>query len=318
MKRILTFLTISVLFVSFSMAQTLEENERELFKKHKVQERAKFDYKFSGDKVSDKGVKSSVSTYNTMGLVLTTISYNPKGEEVTTEKFGYDNNGNRTQYERKSMTGAYKKNSQYDEEDNVILESGYDGSAAFKTTYKYNSNNKVTEIGYYVENLLDEKRVYEYVGQTAVVKILHKGKDLKSTVKLKFNSNGDILEETVFSLEGTELEKRLVEYNAQGLITKEEKYRGGEKSYTIWYYYDAHNNLVKITEDSKSKGRYDKKLYKYDSQNRVTEYKWTRKPDQDYNIKTYTYGADGVCTEEQTFYPKTNYKMLSKYEYKFF
>ncbi len=318
MKRILTYLIFSVLFVSFSAAQTLEENERELFKKHKVQKRTKFDYKFSGDKVASEGVKTSVSTYNEMGFVLSTTAYNPKGEEVTTEKFGYDDSGNRTQYERKSMTGAYKKNSQYDDEDNIILESGYDGSAAFKTTYKYNSSNKVTEIGYYVENLLDEKRVYEYKGQTAVVQILHKGKDLKSTVKLKFNSNGDILEETIISLEGTELEKRLLEYNAQGLMTKETKYRGGELNYTTWYYYDGNNNLVKITEDSKSKGRYDKKLYKYDSQGRVIEYKWTRKPDQDYNVKTYTYGADGVCVEELTYYPRTNYKLLSKYSYTFF
>ena len=317
MKTYIAFLVLSILSISLVSGQTIEEKERELFKKYKVKERTKYDYKYTNGKPATSGTKTSVSTYNNEGYILENFTYNSKGDVVTTEKFGYDENGNRTYYERKSMAGAYKKTSEYNEEDKIILETGYDGSAAFKTVYKYNSAKQVTEITYYAENLLDEKRVYEYSGKSATVKVLHRGKDLKSTIKLIFDNNWQIMEETVYSLEGVELEKRKNTYTA-GKIATESKYRAGELKYTTYYHYDIKGNLVKITEDSKSKGKFDKKLYSYDAAGRVVNYKWTRKPGMDYNSKTYTYGDKGVCIKEHTHYPKTDYKLLSKYEYKFY
>jgi hypothetical protein len=318
MKTIIAYIFLSVFTLSCVYGQIIEEKERELFKSVGVKERTKIDYKFTNNVQAQKGVKTSVSLYNKEGLALKTYTYNGKGEVVVTETNSYDEHNNRIFYERKSASGAYKKTSEYDSEDKVILESGYDGSATFKTLYKYDSKQRVLEIAYYAENLLDEKRVYKYEGSNATVQILHKGKDLKSTIYLKYNSANQIIEEKAKSLTGVELEKRIIEYNAKGLIIKEEKYHTGTLSYRHSYVYDAKGELVKLSEESTSSQKFDKKLYKYDSNGRIIEYKWTKKPGQDYNIKTYKYDAKGSCTEELTFYPATKYKLRSKYEYKFY
>jgi antitoxin component YwqK of YwqJK toxin-antitoxin module len=317
MKKFITYIILTCLSAGALLAQTIEEKEKQLFKKYHVKERTKINYNYVDGKQSSQGVKTSTSTYDAKGQVLETRTFGRKGEVITVEKFGYDQNGNRTLYERTSMTGEYKKKSEYNEEDNIVLESGYDGSAKFKTVYVYSSQGKVSEIKYYVDNMLDEKRVYEYNGDKAVVKILHQGKTLKSKVNLVFNDNGDILEEVILSLDGKELEKRILTYAGSGKPKTEEKHRGGKFNYKLTYYYNSNGDLVKLHEESPSKGNLDKKLYTYDAEGRIIEYKWKRKPDDKYNSKTYKYGSDGVCVEEFTFYPKTNYKLLSKYTYKF-
>jgi hypothetical protein len=317
MKTIITYICLSILTFTSVIGQTIEEKEKELLKNAKVSERTKYDYKYTDGKIAEQGTKASVSKYNKDGLVLETTTYNFKGDISVVEKFEYDKNNNRILYERKSMSGAYKKTSEYDDEDKIILESGYDGTAPFKTVFIYNSENKITQIDYYSGDILDERRMYEYSGNKATVKVLHRGKDLKSTVKLIYNNKGEILKETTFSLEGIELENRVLEYNEAGLISKEEKYREGELSYRYTYTYDSNNELIVVSEDSKSKGKFDKKVYSYDSKGRVAEYKWKRKPDEEYNVKTFKYSANEVCAEEHTYYPKTKYQLLSKYGYKF-
>jgi antitoxin component YwqK of YwqJK toxin-antitoxin module len=317
MKRIGTLLFLILCAFGVTISQTLEEKERELFKQYKVKERTTINYSYINGKKSDQGIKTSTSTYNTEGLVLSTKTFDRNGEITTSEKFGYDVHNNRILYERKGKR-SYMKTSEYNEADNIILESGYDGSSAFKTVYNYNNSGRLAEIKYYAENLLDEKRVYLHSENKAVVRVLHRGKDLKSTIGLVFNSNGDILEEVTQSLEGVELDRRKMTYNEAGFIATEEKYRAGNLSYKLTYQYDDNNNLIKLTEESPSKGKLDKKLYKYDSAGRIIEYKWKRKPDEEYNVKTYKYGSEGVCIEEFTRYPKTNYQLLSTYEYKFY
>lgn len=319
MKTIIAYILICVFSLSGVYGQVIEEKEKELFKKYGVSERIKYDYKYTDGKIASKGLKASVYKYNKQGLVLEITSYNADGDVSRLEKFGYDNYGNRTMYERKGMRGDYKKDTEY-EGDRIVQESGNDGSSAFKTVYKYNSNNRVEEIEYYTDNLfeVEEKRVYTYNGSKATVKVLHKGTTLKSTVKLVYNAQNQIVEETVLSLEGVELEKRLIKYNTNGSLMQEEKYRGGKKAYTYYYVYNANGELTKLVEHVPSKEKFDKKLYSYDSEGRIIEYKWARKAGQEHNSKKYTYGSNGVCIEEHTLYPATNYQIKAKYTYSFF
>lgn len=319
MKTTIVYIWVLMLSASSVFAQVIEEKEKELFKKNGVSERTKFDYKYTNGKIAAEGLKSAVYKYNAEGLVLETISYNADGDVSRREKFGYDSKGNRVMYERKGLRGDYKKDTEYDG-DRVIQESGHDGSAAFKTVYQYNSSNRITEIEYYTDNLflVDEKRVYRYSGNKAKVDILAKGTVLTSTIDLVYNANNQIVEETIMSVEGVALEKRLLKYNDKGDVAEEEKHRGGKRAYTLYYVYNAKGELIKLVEDSPSKGKFDKKLYKYDAAGRVVEYKWARKPDQEYNVKTFKYGTKGVCIEEHTLYPASSYQISAKYTYTFF
>lgn len=318
MKKIFSFLLLLTTTFSFIIAQTIEEQERELFKKYQVKERISYDFPYKDGVMEKHGVKTSMSKYNRSGLVVMTFTFNAKGDTTVKEYYGYDARGNRVLYERYSVSGEYKKTSEYDMVDNIILEAGYDGSASFKTVYTYEKGGKVMEIKYYVDNLLDEKRVYSYSGKNATVSVLHKGKDPKSTIQLIFDDKGQILKETTLGLDGTELERRVLQYNAKGQVLLEEKYRLGKLNNRLEYIYNANGDLIKLSEDTGANDKYDKKLYEYDTQGRVSVYKWKRKTETDYNLKKYTYGSSGVCVEEYTNYPKTNYKLLTRYEYTFY
>ncbi|MBN2486662.1 MAG: hypothetical protein JXB34_11875 [Bacteroidales bacterium] len=318
MKRIIAFISIAIGFFSLSTGQTLEEKEQELFKKYNVKTRTNWDYTFKDSKFSMEGKKTSLSTYDRNGRVLEIKVFNPKGETSLLEKFAYDTKGNRTFYERQSLSGEYKKQSEYDEESNLIQEYGYDGSATFGTKFSYDSKDRVTEIVYLIADEIDEKRVYTYTGNKATVDILKNGKFLSSKVSLTFNSQNQVIKEEVSSVDGKVLESRTMEYNSIGKITKEEKYKSGQLIYRQTYDYDSKNELLSISEENSNEAKYIKKLYKYDDLGRVIEYQWKRNSADDYNIKVFKYGDKGVCSEEHTYYPKTNYKLLTKYEYDFY
>jgi hypothetical protein len=318
MRRIIAYLLTNLIAIGFMYSQTIEENERVLYKENKVKSRTSFDYKFSGGKFSLEGVKTTVAQYDNNGRVLEEKSLKPDGEVRAIEKNKYDDRGNRVFFERQSLSSEYKKESEYDEIDNIIREAGYDGRAPFKTVYKYLTETRVAEIEYFIDDVLDEKRVYKYNGNNATVEILKRGQLLVSKLNLVFNERDQVLEEKLLSADGALLEHKKYEYNNNGDIVKEEKFKEGEMFYRIIYDYDSNNNLLTVSEESKAKSKFVKKKFSYDDKNRIIRYEWKRNPDDEYNIKTFKYESSPVCTEVHTFYPKTDYKLLTKYEYEFY
>lgn len=318
MKNIIAYLIITASFASLSFSQTLELKDREMFSKHNVKVRIKWDYNFKGDIPSLQGKLTAKSFYDKNGRVLEAYSFNLKGDTVTFDKYVYDKNGNRTLYQRKSLHGEYKKESEYNTVNNLIEEEGFDGGATFQTIYKYDDKNRVSNITYLSADEVDEKRVYTYSGNKAVVEILKLGKHLASKMELTFNDKNQIVVEKLLNLQGNVIEKKTFEYNNNGDIVKEEKHKNNTLFYRITYEYDSNGDLLSISEESASKNKFVKKKFGYDELGRITEYYWKRKPEDEYNIKNFKYKDDGVCSEEHTYYPRTNYKLLTKYEYEFF
>lgn len=318
MKNIITYCVLSLCIYTLGFSQTIEEKERKLFKEFDVKTRENTDYTFAKGKFSKTGRKTNLSTFDKNGQILENKSYNLKGEVSTIEKYAYDANGNRTLYERQSLSGEYKKESEYDTDNNLIEEYGYDGSATFQTNLKYDNQNKVLEIVYMIANDVDEKRVYAYEGNTAQVQILKNGKYLSSKVNLVFNETDQVLSEVLVTLEGKVLESKSYEYNTFHNIIKEVKYKNGEFFLEITYDYDDHQNLLTVSEKTRTEDKFVKKKYAYDDKDRITEYKWKRNPDDEYNIKAYKYGVKEVCEEVHTFYPKTDYKILTRYSYTYY
>ncbi|MBN2820019.1 MAG: hypothetical protein JXP36_13670 [Bacteroidales bacterium] len=318
MKHLFIYFFISVCLIAFVDGQTLEEKERELYKEHGVKSRTNTDYSFTKGKFSVDGRKTSFSVYDENGFVLKSFSFNPKGDTTSYEKYAYDKNGNRTIYERQSLSGEYKKESEYNTISKLIEEYGYDGSAKFRTVLTYDDKNRVTEIVYYIVDRVDEKRVYTYNGNKASVEILKQGLHLTSSIDLVFNDAQQVISEDYKSIEGKLLESKKYEYSSKGDLIKEEKYKDGNMFYRITYDYDINRNLLAVSEESMSKEKFIKKKYTYDNKNRITEYQWKRNPDDEYNIKVFKYGEKGVCEEEHTFYPKTEYRLLTKYTYEYY
>lgn len=318
MKKTITLLIFTTCLFSVIYSQTIEEKERELLKKHKVKSRTNTDYTFTNGKFNKSGRVTNVSVFNEDGRILENKSFNLKGEVSTIEKYEYDANGNRILYERQSLSGEYKKESEYDFENKLIEEHGYDGSGTFRTLLTYDNKNRVLDITYMVADAVDEKRVYKYDGNKAVVDILKQGKNLVSRVYLLYDDRGEVLKEEIKTIDGKVLESKVYTYNDKGNVTNETKSKNGEFFYELTYDYDGNQNLISISEATKTEKKFVKKLYQYDDIGRVTEYKWKRNPDDEYNIKAYKYEDKGVCEEVHTYYPRTDYKILTKYSYTFF
>jgi hypothetical protein len=311
----IAFLLFSVSLNLFG--QTIEELEKKIAAENHIRSKIQFDYKYIGGKPSKTGVKSLIKTFSGKGELLEKRVLNNKGIVVGWEKYAYNKAGNRILYERENTNSKYKKESKYDENNNVILEAGFNGAQNFRNEYEYTSSGKVKEIVYLAGNKIEQKIVYEHNGSIAMVSIYAGGNALTSKMKLKYDVNGNIIEEIKQTIEGVELEKKIYKYNSAGQILQEEKTRQGSFNYRLIYVYDTRGNLLKLSEETKSKKKYDKKVYTYDSAGNLTEYKWRRNPSDEFNVKKYTYNSRGICLTEYTFYPKTKYELLSKFEYEY-
>jgi YD repeat-containing protein len=312
----ITFLLFSL--SSYLFGQTLEEIETKIAAKNHIRTKIQIDYKYSKGKPSNTGVKSVTKSYSSKGELLEKRALSSKGEVIGWEKYTYDEAGNRTLYERENTSSNYKKASKYDDKNNVLLEAGFNGAENFRNEYKYTPSGKVMEIIYYVGNRMEQKMLYEYSGNIAIVGIYAGGNTLTSKMNLKYDGKENITEEIKQTIDGVELEKKIYTYNTAGEILQEEKIIQGNFNYRLTYAYDTSGNLLKISEENNNESKYDKKVYTYDSAGNLTEYKWRRSPSDEFNIKKFTYNSQGICLTEYTFYPKTRYELLSKFEYEYY
>lgn len=315
--------SVLVIIFLFSLSnnlsgQALEEREKQIVLSNNIKYKIQYDHKYKDDTPAEEGQKASIALYSKEGELLEKYYLNSKGDTTGWEKYAYDNFGNRTLYERESNNSKYKKESQYNENRQAILEAGYSGEEKFKTTYSYTADGKPLEIIRYIRNAIEEKLVYEHNGNNATVNVYLKGKTLVSKLKLEYDSKGNILQETLLSVDNKELENKIFQYNEASQVVLEEKTRAGKFYYRISNMYDSKGNLRKVYEETLAKKKYLKKEYVFTVNDNLLEYKWRRNPDEDFNVKYYTYDARGICASEKTYYPKTKFRSLSTYRYVFY
>ncbi len=310
-----------ILFLSLSNyigGQTLEEREKQIVLRNNIKSKIQFDHKYQNGTPAEEGQKASIATYSTKGELLEKQYFNSKGDVSGWEKYEYDDDGNRILYERESNNSKYKKESSYNNRRQTVLEAGYSGDENFKTTYSYTSDGKPLEIIRFIKNNIEEKLVYEHSGNNATVSIYLKGKTLTSKLKLVYDGKGNIIQETLMSVDNRELENKTFSYNEDSQVVVEEKTRAGKFYYRISNIYDTKGNLVQVYEETLAKKKYLKKEYLFSLNNNLLEFKWRRNPDEEFNVKNYTYDARGICASEKTYYSNTKFRSLSNYGYVFY
>lgn len=313
--RLITYTIVLIFIPSILFCQTLDEREKIMISKNKIQNRTQFDYGYTKGVVDKTGKKTSLTQFNKSGDVTEKKIFNAKGIVTGTEIYNYDAKGNRILYERDGSSGKYKKVSVYNNKNNVITETGFNGAENFKNTFTYTPQDKVASIVYVVNNKVEEKRVYSYTGNVCIIQIYAGGNTLTSKLKLSYDAKGNVLEEILLTIDEKVTSKKKFKYNHTQQIIVEEKNLGGALNYRLSYAYDALGNLVSISEETTSVKKYVKKSYSYDSKGNLTEYKWRRSSGDEFNVKKYTYDAKGVCLTEHTYYPNTKYELLTKYQY---
>jgi hypothetical protein len=311
-------LLILLIFISSVnlYSQALEELEKQIAANNNISKKIRFDHKYSGEEFSKTGIKSSVTSFDKKGNTTKIEYFNPKGVSTGSEVYKYDANSNRIFFER-TGNSPYKKVSMYNGSNEILRESGFNGTEEFLIDYKYNSSGKLSEVINKVGDQIQQKMVYNYSGNTANINIYIRGTDLSARMKMTYDSKGNLIEESTYNLEGKEVEKKQYKYSADSKILEETKMLGGKFDYRINYEYDSKGRLRTLSEETRTKKKYVKKEYIYDAFGNLYRLKWRRSPDQDFNIKSYSHNTKGVCLSEETLYPRSNYRILSKFEYNY-
>jgi hypothetical protein len=318
MRRLKILLILLYCTSTAIYSQSLEDRDKKIMADNRIKTKIQFDYSYDKGKVSSLGKKISISTYSQAGDILEEDMLDAKEQIIGWEKYQYNKSGNRILYERSSGTNTYKKESQYNTKNNVILETGFNGAENFKNTFSYGPTDKPLEIIYTINGVLDEKREYEYVGTTSIISIFKTGNVLASKVKLVYDERGNVIEETMFSMDNKELEKKTLSYDNDSHPIAEEKVRAGKFMYKLTNDYNEKGELLSVSEENTTDKKFIKKIYTFNLQDNLIEFKWRRTPTDEFNVKTYTYDSHGVCQTEHTFYPATKFELLTKYVYEMY
>ena len=128
----------------------------------------------------------------------------------------------------------------------------------------------------------------------------------------EFNRNGNQIEQTVYTQDGSMVERTLKEYNAGGFVIRE-KYFAGEDEAAEEKSYDRNENGLILKEFKHYlDGSYDTTTYEYDSQNRIlsritqndegeTEQKTIHEYRDDFLVKSQVFDGDGNLLQSDEF-----------------
>ncbi len=313
-------LTILAFAIKVAAQPGLDKKNTETIVQNKIKSRIQYDDSYIDGKQLSKNAKSSYIKYNKFGNVVEQITYKAK-DTLTFEVYEYNSLGNRTQYTKHSggsLIIAYKKFSTYDNNNNLVLETGYNGTENFKNVYTYDNNNKLIKIEYFLENRLDEKRTFLNEGNNTTVKVYNSTGQLISKIGLRHDNKDNLTEEIVYGDNDKVLEKKNYKYDASNNMVEEVKYRLDKFYYRITYKYDQQGDITEIDEETPSESTYAKKTYKYDSNGNLSEFFWRNRPSDKFSTKTFKYDDNSICTGIETYYPSTKFMVLTRYTYEFY
>jgi hypothetical protein len=319
MRRICIIMAGLIIFIQGHSQTRDDKKTTDIISRNHLKSQVNWDYAYKGSKLDKNGTKTSVTLFDDLGNVAQVTTFNPKGAVINIEKFKYDSRGNKTEYSRyqgnANSDAAYQKLSKYNSKNLVTEETGYDGVEHFTNTYSYDSDGNLQEIKYLKNNLLSERRVFSKTGNNTSVSIYNATGILTSRLLLKYDEHTNLIEETVYGVNQSELEKKTYNYDNNKNLKEEAKYKLDKITLRTFYNYDSSGNLLDISEENPGSAKYIKKSYAYDGSGNLMQIKWRRNATEDFNQITYSYNQNGLCVFADTWYPATKYKVRTKYVY---
>jgi hypothetical protein len=307
------------LVFSQSFAQSFEDiKNKQIISQNKIKNQISWDYKYSDEKPEKTGIKTSITTYSLTGEIIQVNALNPKGLVLHTEKYSYDARGNKTEYTRNSGDNSYQKKYVYNDKNQLIEENGFDGIENYRNLYTYNAKGEMTEIRYMKKSVLQEKRVFAKSGTTTTVSVFNSGGTLASKLVLKYDMKGNLIEESVYGMNQSELEKKTYNYDDKKNLKEEAKYKLDKITLKTTYNYNPAGALLEISEEAPGAAKFVKKSLSYDAKGNLLEIKWRRKGNEEFNSIGYQYDDRGLCSTADTYYPATKYRVMTKYTYEYY
>jgi len=300
-----------------------DAKEKERMAKAKVKTQTEWTHEYVDGKPSAKGVKATVTKYDTRGNVIEVVNYNEKGDIISVFVHEYDSRDNKVnfeQYQDNRRRLLYSRKTMYDARGNKTREYGFDGATGYNNTFKYDGNGKLSEINYFVENALNEKRIFKYSGNKTEISIYDAGNNLTFRQENTYNDKGLLVSEVRIGGKGNTVHSLNLQYNNAGDLTEESKTLADNKlDYLKIYQYDSQNRPVKEETVNMDGTRYVSREYQYNNQGDLI-FQSIRRNERalEPSTKKFTYDSKGLYTEVDAYIASHKLNSLYKYTYEFY
>lgn len=322
MTRCFLYIIFFLLSITISAQEDVfDRQNKEIIQRNKIKAYTQWNHAIKNGVAAAEGYKNGYYTFDDNGNLTELIIYKADGKVFSMESYKYDSirdimtgyvryDGNRGQI-------VYKKAFRYDQNGNKLREVGFDGQSNYKNDYVYDANGNLTEIVYYIRDILFQRRKFVYSGNNRTINVYNNEEKFDFKIEQKFDAKGNIIEDIEYQPDGTEKMRYAYKYNASGDKIEEYMYEFGNLSYKKTYEYNG-KKLVRITQYTPEGNQFDACKYEYNAQGLLAVEYFRKKSSQDFSTKTYTYNNMGICMEMESYYASYKYRVLFKFTYEYF
>ncbi len=317
MRRMFNILLISILFTGYAVSQ---ENafDKINFKNNKIKIQSVYEHDYVKGNPANSGKKIQDNYFDVDGNKIQEINYRFNGTIHSVITFKYDSKGNKIEYikyEGNKEKMSYRQFFQYDNNGKIVAESGFNGVENYKTVFKYNESKKMTEVVYYLENKVDEKRVFAYTKSVSEAKIMDASMQLLYKVGYTYDTKGNVASEIKTENSGIVTKKVLNTYDANGNLLTEEKYLNGKFATKTIKSYDVHGRLLEVYSETVPGQKFLIQKYIFDTKGLLAEEMYRNNALKDFSKNIYLYHDDGVCKSMDSYYASYKEQVMYVYNY---
>ena len=310
---ILLFLCVCI--VGYSQETAYDKGS---FKQNKIKVQIVYEHSFVQGTPADKGKKIQENFFDKDGNKIQEVNYRFNGTVHSVHTYKYDLKGRKIEfikYEGNKDKMIFRQYYYYDSKGNLNMEVGFNGVENYKTEYKFDANNRITEVIYYLDNRVDEKRMLSYVKNTSETKVLDGTQQFLYKIAYTYNATGQITSETKTESTGVVSKKVNYTYDAKGNLLTEEKYLNGKLASKVIKVYDAKYRLLEVYNETAPNSKFLVQKYIYNASGLLTEEQYRTQPTKDFSKNTYQYLDNGVCKSVESYYASYKEQVMYVYNY---
>ncbi len=319
--RIINTIILLSLSLSVLSQDMFEEQNKKVILQQQIKSITQSNYQIKNGQPSAEGYKNAYQQYDQRGNLTEEIKYKSNGDVFLMMSYRYDHRNNQVGYVRydgKDKKVTYKKACKYNDDDQLLIEAGFDGASQYKNIYNYDEQGKLTAIKYYTNNVLTQKRSFKYHGKTCKISISDKnGKNLFKLIH-EYDAHDNLIGQQRVEPDGTIYYKISKTFNDAGNVLTEIKYERGNFRYKITKQYNNAGNLTTVEEGKPDGTTFIKQKYNYNSNGILLKEEFRKKSSADFSYKQYNYDSNNICKSIESFFASYNYKVLFKMVYEYF
>ena len=322
-KSFFVMLCVCVWLTPLMAQYDSEAKDRERMANAKVRTQTEWTHNFVDGKPAGKGIKSSVTKYNTKGNIIEVTNFNEEGKVISLVIYQYDSRDNKVNFERYQGNREklqYSQKTVYDARGNKSREYGFDGQAPYNNTFKYDVDGKLSEITYTIDNVPQERRVFKHTGNKTEISIYNAANTLVNKQENIYNDQGLLVSEIRSGSSGNVVHTLGLNYNSAGSLLEEVKMRADDKlDYQKIYHYDSDNHPIKIETVNMDGTKFVSNEYQFNGNGDLILESWKKNERaREPSTKKISYDSTGVIAEMECYFASYQLRSLYKYTYEFY